>query len=158
MSYAAKELGQQDGAPVMLFEFTRGTTIWYFANYPVDFTSSGHTYVHESISMGRIQQSGVVSKDALTIKLPIANSFAQTFLGYPPDKVTRVNVIRTHYDDTDRLVVWKGRITGVSSSVGTMSLTCDNIFSALDVTAPEMASADTSTKHPGPPKMWRHVR
>lgn len=132
MSFDGKELSQQDSAPVTLFEFTRGATTWYYTNFAIPFSSGGHSYASDAaISMTPIQQSGIVPRDTLSIKLPISNTFAQTYLGYPPDQVTTVQVVRTHYDDSDRLVLWKGRITNTSASIGTLTLLCDSIFSRI---------------------------
>lgn len=132
MSYASEEISQQDGNPVLLFTFARGSTVWRYVMGPQSFSWGGHSFVPEAIGCGGFNFTGDIPKDPLTITLPITNALAATFLPTAPDAVTTVTVFRTSYTATpDGETVWKGRVLSVSTSIATMILTCEPVFVSM---------------------------
>ena len=80
----------------------------------------------------KFTQSSELPRDMLSIKLPITDSLAQSFMGDTQDVVTKLTIWRTHYDETDALFQWKGRVSSTNfDGVGTMTLECEPVFSSL---------------------------
>ena len=133
MSYASIDVSQQSSDPVLLFQFVRGATTWRYVAMPVAFTAMGYTWQPEVISVpDTIRSAGDVPKDAISITLPITNAMAAAFLAYAPDDVTTVTIFRTHYSDpTNGVALWKGRVLRSPTSIATISLDCENVFTSL---------------------------
>ncbi len=132
MSYQTRDVSQQSGMPVVLYQFNRGVSTWRYVALPEAFTALGYTWTPEVINAGNIGSSGEVPKDVVTIALPITNAMAAAFLAYAPDAVTTVTIFRTNYDDpTNGLAIWKGRVLSVSTTVATVTLSCEPYFTSL---------------------------
>lgn len=136
MSYDSKELTMQDSAPVMLFHFLQGVVLeggseWRLTSSGTLINRLSHDWTPAVIVPDKFGQTGDMPKDVLTIKLPISHALAQTFLGYVPDVVTSLTVYRTHADDSEAIVYWKGNVASPSTSGNVLSLECESIFSKL---------------------------
>lgn len=131
MTYLAKEESTEGSAPVMLYQFSRGTDTWRYCSLAQDFTQGGYTWTHEAILPDRFNFTGDMPKENLSIRLPVTNAVADSFLPYPPDKVTTLTVFRTHYDDSAAITYWKGRVVNTTATGGVMTLDCEPVFSAL---------------------------
>ncbi len=131
MSYAAKELSVQSSAPAMLFLIVQGGTTWRLTTSATDITKLAQTWTATAMTCSSFSQSGEMPKETITLKLPIDHSLAITFLGYSPDVVTSVTVYRTHTDDADALVYWKGRVATASLAGNFVALECEPIFTSL---------------------------
>jgi len=132
MSFDSLEVSQQDSAPVLCYQFVRGSDVWRYTALPAAFTALGSTWQPEAIESGAISSTGEVPKDAVNIKMPIGNAMVAALLAYTPDAVTTVTIFRTHYDDpTNGLAVWKGRILSVAASVAEVTLACEPVFTSL---------------------------
>lgn len=130
MSYASKELSVQDALPVMLFQFVQGATYRY-TTISETINRSGVAWLPAAIKCSPMRSTSEVPKDRITLELPVTNPLAATFVQGTPDNGTTVTVFRTHYDDTEVLTVWKGRVVnhGVDSSI--VTLTCEPISTSL---------------------------
>jgi uncharacterized phage protein (TIGR02218 family) len=132
VSYAAKDLSEQDSNPVLLYKFVRGATTWRYVALPQTFATYGETWTPAEISSAGIQSTGDVPKDPVTVTLPITNPMAAAFLAYAPDEVTAVTIFRTNYDDpTNKIVVFMGRVLSAPTSVATVTLTCENMGTSM---------------------------
>ncbi len=116
---------------MLLFAFARGTSTWRFSSLPVVFTAASQTWQPGVVVPSTFARMDDIPKDGLQVKLPIDDSFAATFLGVPHDKVTTLDVFRTHYDDTEVLLYWTGRVLGRSLSGGVLTLDCESELSIL---------------------------
>lgn len=131
MSYAGKELSQQDAAPVRLVRFVQGATTWYYTTRAASITIGGNVYVPGVISTESVVATGDVPKDPLILKMPYTNALAASFVASPPDAVTAVTVFRCHADDTETRIEWMGRASGASVTGATVSITCESVFSSM---------------------------
>jgi hypothetical protein len=122
--YVSQELSAQDGAPIMLFEFIRGTTTWRYAAFPIDVVSDGDTFTSvPGLTCGTLMLTGKPSQQDQTVKLPLTNALAITFMGIRPDKVTTMTIFRCHYGFAARRVMWDGFITDSSIDLDGVTLT-----------------------------------
>lgn len=132
MSYSSKETSVQDSCPIHLFQFNRNpSSVWRYAAFPVNFTAQGHTWYPEAITTGNISTTGDVPRDVVEVKLPVTNNLAASFLGAIVDSVTTVTIFRTHYDDSDFIVLWKGRVASISVTMNLMTMVCEPIFTSM---------------------------
>lgn len=131
MSYAALETSTQDGAPVELYTFAQGTQFWRFTTAPDTGTYAGSEYVPSSITRDRIKQTSDVLKDSLKLEFPRGDAFANQFLGFAPDIVTTVTVMRGHVGDNEFIPYWKGRVIAAVASGNKIELACESVFSSI---------------------------
>ncbi len=132
MSYAAKDQSEQAALPILLFMFVQGASEWDLTSAPVEITGRvSKTWTPAVILPEEFSHTGEIAKDALQLQLPLAHSLSQTFVLDPPDVVTTLTVYRTHYDDAEAVVYWKGRVVDTSISGSVMHFECESIFSRL---------------------------
>lgn len=131
MTYSSRESSVQDGRPLFLYKFVQGTQQWSYtsASVPVEF--AGEVYQPVPISHSEVKQSNELSKDGISLSFPIDNSFASQFLGYAPDLVTSVTLLRGHAGDGEFIVYWKGRVASSKASGLQIKLECESIFTSL---------------------------
>lgn len=133
MTYATYENSVQLGTPVELYEFTQGVQQWRYISGATELLRLGRTYTPSSIKRDRLKQSTDVLKNGIKISLPRTDAFASQFLGFPPEEVTTVTIMRGHWGDPDLdyQVHWKGRITSAKANGSTIDLECEPIYSSL---------------------------
>lgn len=131
MSYAALETSTQDGAPVELYTFAQGAQFWRFTTAPDAVTYAAIEYAPSSISRDRIKQTSDVLKDSLKLEFPRGDAFANQFLGFAPDIVTTVTVMRGHAGDNEFIPYWKGRVIAAVASGNKIELACESVFSSI---------------------------
>lgn len=131
MSYTSLDTSKQDGQPILLFDFVQGSTVWRYWAGNGQYAFNGHLYDPVPIEPSNFADTGDISKDPLSIKLPISNALAATFLLYTPDVTTSVTVYRTNYGDSNYRVAWRGRVLNYPTSIGTVTLNCESIFASM---------------------------
>jgi uncharacterized phage protein (TIGR02218 family) len=133
MTYATFENSAQRGTPVELYEFTQGLARWFYISGANELLRLGHTYIPSSVRRDRLKQSTDVFKNGIRLSFPRTNEFASQFLGFPPEELTTVTILRGHWGDPDSefQVYWKGRITAAKVSGSDIELECEPIYSSL---------------------------
>ncbi len=131
MTYLTQESSKSSGKPVFLYEFVQGVITWRFTTYAIDYIWNGQTWLPTSASHGDIKQSNELSKDNLSIKFSVADSFASQFLGYAPDQVTSITIRRGHINDGEFIVYWRGRVVGSKASGKSIDIECESVFTSL---------------------------
>lgn len=133
MSYDTVDTSVQDADPVLLFEFTRGATVWRYCALSVDFVAMGQTWLSSAIcGLKGLPNSGEISKDDISLTLPISNAMAASFIADAPDEVTKLAIFRSYYSNpTLGRTVWRGRVLKSTTAIAVVTLSCENIFSAL---------------------------
>jgi hypothetical protein len=131
MSYASQDVSVQDGMPIYLFQFVQGATTYRYCALPVSVSYNGYTWLPGGVIPDKFTISNDIPKDVLSLKLPIDNPLATTFLGYAPDCITSVTVYHAQFDDLEAVVYWKGRVSGSTASRTVVTLECEPVFSSL---------------------------
>jgi uncharacterized phage protein (TIGR02218 family) len=131
MTYAALDVSAQDGRPVFLYKFVQGVTEWHFTNIAFNVVFAGDTYIPAPISHSEINQTNELSKDSIKITMPRDNAFAAQFLGFAPDVVTSVTVLRGHLDDGEFVTYWKGRVASAKVVKAQINIECESIFTSM---------------------------
>lgn len=133
MTYSSYENAIEIGTPVELYQFSQGTTHWYFTSGANPITRLGIEYKGAAIERNGIKQSSDIFKDSLQFTFSRGNEFAVQYIGFPPEEVTTVTVLRGHYGDPDSefIVYWKGRVVGAKASANSIEVECESIFTSM---------------------------
>jgi len=132
MTYVAKDESEQDAIPVLLFLFVQGASEWDLTSAPVEITGRvSKTWTPAVVVSDEFTHSGEMPKDTLRLQLPLAHSLSQVFLLDPPDVETTLTVYRTHFDDAEAVVYWKGSVIDTSITCDVMTFECESIFRRL---------------------------
>lgn len=131
MSYTARESSAQDGRPVFLYKFVQGAQQWCYTNAPFVIAFAGDTYSPSAVGHSEVKQSNELAKDSISLVFPLDDAFASQFLGYAPDLVTSVTLLRGHVGDGEFIVYWKGRVASSKASGAQIRLECESIFTSL---------------------------
>jgi|GEM_PF-4051380 len=112
MSYAEQEASQQDGLPIILYEFVDGFSTVRMTSAPEDFAfdaAPSVVYTAASISHSNVKSSSNTAKEAQTLTFNASNAYAQGLTArYAPQ--TALTIKRLHLTDVaqEPSVVWKG--------------------------------------------------
>lgn len=132
MTYDTRERSVADGAPVELYEFTRGEVVSRFTSADADVPLLSQNYTSATIERTDIETSSERARNA--IRLTCARDFpiADLFRIAPPTEVITLTVKRVHRGDDDPAVIWMGRVLNCEWGRGsTAVLNCEPVGSSL---------------------------
>lgn len=131
MTYLAKETSAESGAPFFLYQFTIGSTIYRFVDLPNDITFDSNLWTAMSLKHSDVKQSNELSKNSMTVVMPLGSTFADLFVGWSPEETVSFTLYRGHIGETEYLVYWKGRVTSHKLIDKTLEFNCESIFTSL---------------------------
>lgn len=133
MSYLTYESSVQDGRPLELYEFRRGSLYFRYALTSESYYYQGLEFQPEYIKRGSISQTEDLHKGGMRLIFPLTNTFAAAYLGLAPDDVTTVTIYRGHIGDADGEFVayWKGRVLSAKADGNEITMECESIFSSM---------------------------
>ncbi|HLP67719.1 MAG TPA: phage BR0599 family protein [Rhizobium sp.] len=126
MSFESREISNQDGLRIALYEIEWGETKWYYTSadkdltfdIPVDVGTETRTYKAVAISDSGMTQGGSNNND-ITVSAPSNIPLRDLFASTPPSLEIWLTIRRAHYGDTDPpLIYWSGTITNVKPQEG----------------------------------------
>lgn len=131
MAYNDQEISIQGGAPYFLYEFVTPDATFRYTDYPDVITYDSNDYDDFPIRHSEIKQTSELSKNGVTVTIPIQGTFAALFLGWSPDYIVSCTIRRGHFGATDTLVYWKGRVVSHNIHLSTIELKCESIFTSM---------------------------
>lgn len=133
MSYNDFEQSLDIGKPIELYEFIQGLQRWNYISGANSIVRLGQVYTPMPVKRDRIKQTSDIFKDSLKLDFPRDDPFAGQFLGFAPEEVTTLTVLRGHYGDPDEeyIVYWKGRIVGAKAQQNTITVECESVFTSI---------------------------
>lgn len=131
MAYNDQEISIQSGAPYFLYEFVTSNVTYRFTDYPTDIEWNSLTWSSFSIKHTEVKQSNELSKNSVTVSIPIGSAFSNLFIGWSPDSIVSFTLRRGHFGATDTLVYWKGRISSHKLKDKIVELVCESIFTSM---------------------------
>jgi uncharacterized phage protein (TIGR02218 family) len=131
VSYLSVENSVNQGAPIELYEFIRGTSSWRYASCADAVTYNARAYEPLPIIRDRIKQGTDAFKNDIKLTFPRDNEFAAQYITFAPDDVTTVNIYRGHAGDNNFITYWKGRIIGVEISGNEVTIDCESVFTSI---------------------------
>lgn len=133
MTYEAVDTSEEDGQPVWLYHFVQGALELRYCNQPVDVVQAGETWTGIAVDHSENTQSGDVSKEQVTIGLPVTEAFALAYVSDAQDAVTSVTIWRGHATDPDEefRVAWQGEVTSGELDSGRVKLQCVSVWAGM---------------------------
>lgn len=133
MTYTAYETSLEAGTPIELYEFVQGLQRWNYISGANSIVRLGQTYTPMPTKRDRIKQTSDIFKDGLKLTFPRDDPFASQFLGFSPENVTTLTVLRGHYGDPDSqfITYWKGRVVGAKASQNEIHVECESVFTSI---------------------------
>src|SRR5688572_3840577 len=115
MTYDARETSAAAGAPVELYTFARGTTLWRFTSADRDQEPpDGETYLAAVIKRPAIEQGSEMNRSGLKLTVPRDFPIAELYRVSPPSDVVAMTLRRFHRADAEVAVLWTGRVVNVA--------------------------------------------
>lgn len=131
MTYDTRERSTQDGAPVELYEFTRGGGTERFTSADADVTFETNLYTAATLQRSQIETTAERARNALQIQCSREFPIAELFRVAPPSDVIGVTVRRFHRVDLDPAVIWMGRVLNCSFEGSGATLQCEPVSTSL---------------------------
>jgi uncharacterized phage protein (TIGR02218 family) len=133
MSIDTFEQSEQDAAPIELYEFTAGVNVLRFTSWHRDYLYQGATtFTTASIRRSAIEDSPELSRAPLDLTVARDFPIAELFRVAPPSYVVRLSVFRIHAGDTERALIWSGRVIDrtVEGSIAA-TLHCEPVMTGI---------------------------
>lgn len=135
MSYETFETTDQAGAPVELYRFLRGATQeWLYTSAEVDQAdpeNPSDTWTSAPISRTAFEQTPERIRNNVTLTVPRDFAVADLFRQSAPTDIISLTILRFHREDSETVVVWSGRVLGVSFSGAQATMQCEPVSSSL---------------------------
>lgn len=133
MSYLPYDQSDQDGLSVLLFQFTQGSTTFYYNSSAQDIEWNSITWSQISIECSEFSQTNELQKNVISIKLPSTAALAQTFNTFYPERVTSLTIYHGHLTDPDQqyIAVWKGKVTAAEPDGRQLLIDAEPIFTSI---------------------------
>jgi uncharacterized phage protein (TIGR02218 family) len=131
MSYATIEPSVNQGQPVELYLFVRGSESFRFCTFPDGITYLSNLYTHAAISRDKVKQNTDPFKNDIKFTFPRTNLFALSFLQGNLEDITTVTIYRGHIADNDFKTYWKGRVLGCETTENAVDILCESVYTSL---------------------------
>lgn len=136
MSYDAKEISIQDGAPIELYDFSMGAVQWHFTSSAESFFDEAQSdaveYSPAAISRTNIASSPEDARNRMTMTVARTHEIAELFRISPPSETVGLIIRRVHAGDTtDIIAIWVGRVVGCSFEGAAAKLTCEPVLVSM---------------------------
>lgn len=115
MTFEARELSAELGAPILLATFALGAKTWRFARADQDVTHDGNTYLAVgSLKGSRMAESNETRKNDVTLTVDRLFPIAELWRVSPPTSTVAVILTEVHDDEAEGSVAWLGHVANVS--------------------------------------------
>lgn len=122
------------GSPVELYAFNYGGTqsFYYTSSDELQYVD-GIEFVPRAMKRDDIEYTNDIGKAQITIRAQVDLEVTEIFKSGVPSGVVTLTIFRKHRTDTEKAVIWKGRVLGVSWEGNEVSLQCEPIRTSLQV-------------------------
>lgn len=132
MTYDSREESTYEGSPVELFLFDReGVQFWSYTSADSQQDFQGITYLPISIRRGNIEQSQDIRRNSLDVTMPITADFVQQYISSPPTDRVNLTMRRFHFEDTEVISLWIGRVINVEFEENNVVVRCEPIHTSI---------------------------
>lgn len=133
MTYSARETSLASGAPVELYTFARGTTLWRYTSADRDQEEGGNTYLAAVIKRPAIEQGSEMNRSGLKLTVPRDFPIAELYRVSPPGDVVAMTLRRFHRGDSEVATLWTGRVVNVAwtQDLAQANITLEPIYTSL---------------------------
>jgi uncharacterized phage protein (TIGR02218 family) len=133
MTFQTYETSEASGEPVVLYDFSLGTTHWRYTSADRSITWNGNAYAPLAISRTAPIQSSDIRQQMMTVTVPRNAPVAQPFVEYAPGADMLLIVTGLHYNDTDQqgVVDWVGRVISPEWKNSQCDLKCEPVYASV---------------------------
>lgn len=132
MAYTDYEKSTYGGAPIELYEFSRGSSsFWRYTSADMDQTYFGSIYDAIAIKRNSFEVSQQVEAISLTVTMPVTSEFPQLYIASPPSEPISFTLRRFHSGDTEVVSIWIGRVVNVEFKEETVEVLCESVYTSL---------------------------
>ena len=139
MSYPSQESAESTGQPVEIYYFSHGAQAWGYtsashaASPPVPTPLDSVPYLPAAIKRNALAQSSEAGRNTLMLDVPRDLDVLRVFRGVPPPGAIFVTVARYQQRDDafESVILWSGRVLGVSWSANGARMECESASVSL---------------------------
>lgn len=131
MTYNAAETGMQSGAPVELYDFSRGAFHWYYTSSDSDVQFDSRLWKAATLQRTGIEQSQEQARNSIQITTSRAMEVADLWRVSPPSDVIGLTIRRFHVGDNDPALIWVGRVLNVQWSGSQATIHCEPVSTSI---------------------------
>lgn len=133
MTYNAREIAADAGAPFELYEFVRGVQRWRYASGDRAIVWNGNTFAPATLSRSSIEVGQEIARQGLRISATREVGIVDAYRVAPPSDPVLVTIWQAHDGDPDDefVVVWQGRIVAVEWQGSAADIACESVFTSL---------------------------
>ena len=132
MTFEARELSAQDGAPIEFWVFSVYGVNYRYTTASENQTLFASTYLAwKGLSHTEIDESSEIPKNNVTLYVPIDFPMLSFYESMPPSDVIVVTLFQIHRGDDEVEAIWTGRVMNGNRATDGGELYCENIFTSL---------------------------
>lgn len=132
MTFEARELSTQDGAPVELYMFALDTRVWRYTSSDREIESGGHVFKPRPITRSNIESTNEKARLGLTLRAPRSLEVAELYIITPPTQAVTLVVQQFHQGDSEVATIWTGRIVSVDFTGGIAAeITLEPVYTSI---------------------------
>ena len=133
MAFQDLEDSREDGRPVVLYEFTFGSTVWRYTNADEDIVAGGHTWKAAAISDDGVRQTGEAAADVLMLTAPQWIGPSQVFMRAAPSQPISLLIKEKHEDSAEVVTRYSGEVAQVNfgKMPNSCQITCETLSATL---------------------------
>jgi len=137
MTYEAQEASAAAGAPVWLYRFVHGSTVYRYTSEMEDITrdvgNGSETFTATAGAIhSEISQTQELSAATVTLALPRDAAVAVLFQASLPTTAITVTIYSYHRADAESVTAWTGRIRNVNWKGAEVEVICEPLAALLD--------------------------
>lgn len=115
MTFEARELSAELGAPILLVTFALGPVTWRQAQADQAVVHGGNTYqAMGPLEVSRIQESNETRKNDVTLQVDRGHPIAELWRLSPPTDTVAVVLREIHQDEAEDAIAWLGHVSNVA--------------------------------------------
>lgn len=131
MTFNALEISEQSGEPRELYDFQVGVQSFTYTSADTDTVWLTDTYTAAQIDRTEIEETEEISRNDLSITCPRNLPIAELFRVAPPSDVVMLQLFKLHVGDTERKLIWAGRVLGCNFEGVKAVLSCESIYTSM---------------------------
>lgn len=132
MTFEAREVSLQDGAPIEFWVFSVYGVNYRYTTAAVDQVLLAETYTAwKALSHSEIDESAEVPKNNVSLYVPQDFPMLRFYESAPPSDVIVVTIFQIHRGDDDVQPIWTGRVMNADRASRKPAMYCENIFTSL---------------------------
>lgn len=133
MSYDAIERSDEQGQPVELYTFSRGTLVWLFTSADLPRTVDSQTFatVRGGIRRPSIAQGAELNRQTLKLAVPRDFPIVTLFRGGVPSDPIVLRIQQYHESDGEVIGVWGGRVVNAARMGSMAELACEPVYTSV---------------------------